>query len=211
MRCTLPVATYWLIRSGSTVVANSSQAGHWKSDQTSTVTGALALPSARGFAGSIRLAGVGWSGARRPPTTVAFGVRTPDARITTTSPTTTAAAVIRAMGDCQAGFLAATVRAEARCWSRRAASRRSWRVAGGRGGAGVFGGRARDELEFVDMDSLDGWVDWTFGDAGAAYPVRDCLSGDCLVRQERSGPTRRAGSVAAEAVEGRATGSPPGR
>src|SRR5665811_1134819 len=144
MRWTLPVATYWLIRSGSTVVANESQAGHWKSDQTSTVTGAVALPSARGFAGSTRLAGVGLSGCRRFPTTVAFGLRTPDARITTTSPTTTAAAVMRAIGDCQAGFPAVLARS-----GRSRGGRRLRRARAGR--AGVRGHAISRWLGGVDV------------------------------------------------------------
>src|SRR5664280_110714 len=165
----LPVATYWVIRSGSMVVANASQAGHWKSDQVSTVTGASAFPSARGFVGSMSATGVGWSGLRRVPT-VAFGLRTPEARMMTTSPITTAAAVVRAIGDCHAGRWVGTVRAEA--------SRRSCRVAGGRcvpvgrGAPGFFGGRAPVELEFVDMRTLVSGEGWTGGDAGAAYPVR---------------------------------------
>ena len=37
----------WLISAGSTVLANWPQTGHWKSVQTSSVTGASALPTAR--------------------------------------------------------------------------------------------------------------------------------------------------------------------
>ena len=60
----VPGVTYLVIRAGSTVRANWPQTGHWKSVQTSSVTGAstcrCARPSARavgvGCAGSIRLA-----------------------------------------------------------------------------------------------------------------------------------------------------------
>src|SRR5664280_568593 len=189
----LPVATYWVIRSGSMVVANASQAGHWKSDQVSTVTGASAFPSARGFVGSMSATGVGWSGLSRVPT-VAFGLRTPDARMMTTSPITTAAAVVRAIGDCHAGRWVGTVRAEARRWSRRAASRRSCRVAGGRcvpvgrGVPGFFGGRSPVELEFVDMRTLVSGEGLTRGDAGAAYPVRRRVVLPGAVMTGRRGP-----------------------
>src|SRR5450756_1914522 len=211
MSCTLPVATYLSIRYGSTVVANASQAGHWKSDQTSTLTGAFAWPSARGLAGSMSATGAGRSGLTRVPT-VAFGLRTPDARTTTTSPTTTAAAVIRAIGDCQAGRLTATVRAEARRWSRRAASRRSCRVAGGRRWAGVFGGGVPAELEFVDMRTLDGGggVDVAGRRRSVPRPARDCPPRRAPARRGRSGPVPGARLVAGGAAGGRATGPPPG-
>src|SRR4051794_17172667 len=85
------------MRAGSTVRANWPQTGHWKSVQTSSVTGASATPIARPSASDT---GVREAGVTRPPESTAEGwlVKTMSAPRTTT-PIPPTSAVTRRIGD----------------------------------------------------------------------------------------------------------------
>src|SRR3954467_4045905 len=93
----VPGATYFVMRAGSTVRANWPQTGHWKSVQTSSVAGASATPIARPSASD---AGVGEAGVTRPAESAAGAC--PDRTMSaprTTTPIPPTSAVMRRIGD----------------------------------------------------------------------------------------------------------------
>ena len=96
----VPGVTYLLTSAGSTVRANCPQIGHWKSDHSSRVTGAVARPSVRSAASSI---GVGDAGAiergRGDAGRGRHGLRSTRAPATSAMPTAPTRTVIRRIGD----------------------------------------------------------------------------------------------------------------
>src|SRR3954471_1883743 len=93
----VPGVTYFVMRAGSTVRANWPQTGHWKSVQTSSVTGASATPIARPSASDT---GVREAGVTRPTGSTARGW--PDKTMSaprTTTPIPPTSAVMRRIGD----------------------------------------------------------------------------------------------------------------